>query len=111
MEPVRWAFGHADVGGLNEDFHLLISSARFDGGFRERFFFSRWRIGYEAERFSPWSPYAIVLLRKDSPGAVPFDNEESARQSASLGATSAHVPTWPQTVEISISSVVPELAD
>lgn len=43
----------------------------------ERFFFSRWRIGCEAERFSPRSPDAIVLLRKDSPGAVPFDNEES----------------------------------
>ena len=43
----------------------------------ERFFFSRWRIGYEAERFPPRSPDAMVLLRKDSPGAVPFDNEES----------------------------------
>jgi len=85
LESVRWAFGHADVGGLN-DFHFLTSWVKFGGGFRHLgvffFFFlfaSTWRIGYEGELFS-LSPVSRchVILRRDRPGAVPFDNEQSA---------------------------------
>ena len=64
-------------GGLN-DFYPLISSVRLDGGFRESRVFFALTNWIRSGAVFPWSPNATVLLRKDSPGAVPFDNEGSA---------------------------------